>query len=116
MAAPILIILALASVVPTISAASMCHGALSGVAAEDRVSAHRSCIADEGAAARQLKLEWAKIPIVIRTNCSDEAMIISPSYVEMLTCVEMLNGGKFSGAEATEPLTVLGPNSHSNPR
>ena len=92
----ILILFALASTVPVINLANICHPADSGASKADREMTQRSCVADERMAARQLVRVWRKVPAVVRSSCADQSLRLSPSYVEMLTCVEMQTGGNFS--------------------
>jgi hypothetical protein len=41
----------------------------------------------------QLSKIWSQIPIGSRQLCTDVATGFSPSYVELLTCLEMQAGG-----------------------
>ncbi|MBV8568594.1 MAG: hypothetical protein JO273_24395 [Methylobacteriaceae bacterium] len=100
MVAPILFILMLAGDVPTLDLQSTCRGAESAAAASDRATAYQSCLRDEQTARQQLQQKWNSIPLAARTGCTDEATGISPSYVELLTCLEMRTGGNFSGGAA----------------
>jgi hypothetical protein len=111
MVAALVLIFALGSSVPNISLQRTCQGARSGALPEDQANAYKSCVHDEETARTQLRQVWNKIPGDVRQSCADEATGISPSYVELLTCLEMRTGGKFSGAEAvtTTPETPSTP-------
>ena len=93
MMAKFLFLLALASYVPTIDVHHSCRGAESAALPEERAGAHQRCIRDERAAQQQLSEIWSRIPIESRQLCTDLAMGTSPSYVELLTCLEMRAGG-----------------------
>jgi len=99
MVAALVLVFALGSSVPNIGLQQTCRGAQEGALPEDRANAYQSCVHDEETARTQLRQVWNRIPPVIRQSCTDEATGISPSYVELLTCLEMRTGGKFSGAE-----------------
>jgi hypothetical protein len=103
MAAPILFVLALTASVPTLNLERSCRGAQSGALPEDRASAYKSCLHDEQEARRVLQRKWNQIPAAARTSCVDEATGSSPSYVELLTCLEMRTGGNFSTGVGTAP-------------
>ena len=110
MVEPVLFILMLAGDVPTLDLQSTCRGAESAAAASDRATAYQSCLHDEQTARQQLQQKWNQIPLAARTGCTDEATGISPSYVELLTCLEMRTGGNFSGgAAAVLPATPGSP-------
>jgi hypothetical protein len=48
-----------------------------------------SCLQKEEAARDQLRNGWASFPARDRTECSGAATIGPPSYVDLLTCLEM---------------------------
>jgi hypothetical protein len=48
-----------------------------------------ACISDENAAHAELKQKWDSYPVAVRNRCVDETMIGSPSYVDILTCLQM---------------------------
>ena len=99
MVAALVLVFALGSSVPNIGLQQTCRGAQEGALPEDRANAYQSCVHDEETARTQLRQVWNRVPAGIRQSCTDEATGISPSYVELLTCLEMRTGGKFSGAE-----------------
>jgi hypothetical protein len=52
-----------------------------------------SCIRDERNARQQLQKQWLKFPAIARANCaSQESIGGTPSYVSLLTCLQMSNG------------------------
>jgi hypothetical protein len=48
-----------------------------------------NCLRDENAAREQLAAIWSTYSASIRDRCEREATILSPSYVDMLTCMQM---------------------------
>lgn len=53
----------------------------------------KSCIRDEQNAHQQLQKQWLKFPATARTSCaSQESIGGTPSYVSLLTCLQMSNG------------------------
>jgi hypothetical protein len=47
------------------------------------------CLRDEATARTALQTQWMQFPDGDRVNCADTAKIGTPSYVELLTCLEM---------------------------
>ena len=89
MTATLLVFLALASYVPTIDIDHSCRGAESAALPEDRAGAYQRCVRDERTAREELSKTWSQIPIDSRQLCTDLSTDSSPSYVELLTCLEM---------------------------
>ena len=59
---------------------------------EDR-DPYQGCIRDEGQARAELQRQWAQFDPANRTSCVEETGIGGyPSYVEVLTCLQMYNG------------------------
>ena len=53
----------------------------------------KSCVRDEQNARQQLQKQWLKFPATARANCaSQESIGGTPSYVSLLTCLQMSNG------------------------
>ena len=92
MAMPVLSLLLLpltvaaSDVVPTFNVEPSCRGGLSDSKDSERL---QRCLAEEAAARAQLQAGWANFPAGDRTNCVAAARISTPSYVELLTCLEM---------------------------
>ena|SRR5918997_318865 len=60
--------------------------------AED-ANPYEGCMQDETDAERELKAMWGSAAAAHRETCAGEAQIGgSPSYVDMLTCLEMAQG------------------------
>jgi hypothetical protein len=89
--APLLLVFALASSVPTMDVAGICRGERSGVPADQQESAYQSCLRDEQAARDKLTTEWTQYPVAARTTCAALGRQIF-SYVEVLTCIEIKTG------------------------
>jgi hypothetical protein len=93
MMANLVFLLALASYVPTIDVHRSCRGAESAALAQERAGAHQRCVRDEQTARERLSEIWSRIPVDSRQLCADLSMGTSPSYVELLTCLEMRADG-----------------------
>ncbi len=100
MAALIALVLLAAGALPTFNVEPSCRAAQAAALAGDGARVYGSCLSSERAARDQLKLGWGKIPVADRASCSEESAVVSPSYVELLTCVELRSGGNFSGGLA----------------
>ncbi len=48
-----------------------------------------ACVNDEKAAQAQLKQNWTSYPPAERSRCVAETMVGDPSYVDVLTCLQM---------------------------
>ena len=59
---------------------------------EDR-DPYQGCLKDEGQARAELQRQWAQFDPVNRTSCVEETGLGGyPSYVEVLTCLQMYSG------------------------
>jgi hypothetical protein len=101
--------------VPHLAVESSCHAAeLYGVM--DAKQTYKSCMADENQAKSKLEQNWDKYKGTTKRNCITAGAAPSPSYVELLTCIEMTEeilkppsnaagggGGPTSGAVGGSP-------------
>jgi hypothetical protein len=109
MTAKVLLLLAFASHVPTIDVNRSCRGAESAALPADRASAYQRCVRDERTAREQLSTIWSRIPIGSRQLCTDVSTGFSPSYVELLSCLEMEAGGDARVNTQTQATEGLSP-------
>ena len=109
MTATLLVFLALASYVPAIDIDRSCRGAESAALPEDRAGAYQRCVRDERTAREQLSTIWSRIPIGSRQLCTDVSTGFSPSYVELLSCLEMEAGGDARVNTQTQATEGLSP-------
>jgi hypothetical protein len=58
-------------------------------AAGHTTAALEGCVRDEENARTQLASVWGRFAIGDRSNCLQETMRFQPSYVELLTCLQM---------------------------
>jgi len=80
--------MAAADQVPTFNVKPTCGGAVSTTEAGGRTS--DQCIKSELEARDHLARQWANFPAADRSRCVQLATMTSlPSYVEVLTCLEM---------------------------
>ncbi len=64
---------------------------------ENKGSAYRGCMQDEMNAKDQLAKNWGKFKPYDKQSCVEQARAPSPSYVEVLTCLEMNTGNISTG-------------------
>jgi len=91
--------------VPALNVKPTCQHA--GVAAVNPDQTLDICIQKEEAARDQLREGWASFPARDRTECSAAATIGPPSYVDLLTCLEMRQHVRQPQTETTGSSTNL---------
>jgi hypothetical protein len=76
--------------VPKFDIARSCKldvAATAGLAVDQSI---KSCMNDEQKAKRQLASQWSKFPAAGRASCtSEESIGGTPSYVSLLTCLQL---------------------------
>jgi hypothetical protein len=70
---------------------------------EQKGVAYKGCMQDEQAAKDQLAKRWSSFKSRDRLTCVEQARTPNPSYVEVLTCLEMNSGGMISNGRPTGP-------------
>jgi hypothetical protein len=81
------LVLAAADRVPTFDVHPSCDGALSTAGAGRGANV---CVRSELAARDELAQKWSQFPVADRAHCVDvTTMTRMPSYVQVLTCLEM---------------------------
>lgn len=74
--------------VPQLAVESSCHAAeLYGLM--DAKATYKSCMTDEDQAKAELEKSWNKYKSKTKQDCIAAGAVPSPSYVELLTCIEM---------------------------
>lgn len=77
--------------VPRFDIQAMCRAAPQLEAGDKNTD--QSCVRDETQARDQLRKQWASYDVRKRSMCVQETNVGgSPSYVDVLTCIEMGNG------------------------
>ena len=83
-------VVAVADGVPNFDIARSCKldaAATTGLSVDQSM---KSCVNDEQRAKRQLSGQWSKFPAPSRASCtSQESVGGTPSYVSLLTCLQM---------------------------
>jgi hypothetical protein len=83
-----------ADTVPRYDVKSTCRAAVT-LAAGSEGRTVESCVAGEEVAHKELEKGWAKIPSAERSQCVGTVAVGgSPSYVELLVCVEMMRDSR----------------------
>jgi hypothetical protein len=90
-----LLLVGLTSGLPNITPERVCRDAGALVLPEDRPRAKQNCVIDERNALATLKGEWDGLPADIRSTCG-AGIGGQPSFVDILTCVELRPGGKLN--------------------
>jgi hypothetical protein len=84
------LIVPIADGVPKFDIARSCKldvAATAGLAVDQSI---KSCMNDEQKAKRQLASQWSKFPAAGRASCtSEESVGGTPSYVSLLTCLQL---------------------------
>jgi hypothetical protein len=84
------LIVPIADGVPKFDIARSCKldvAATAGLAVDQSI---KSCMNDEQKAKRQLASQWSKFPAAGRASCtSEESIGDTPSYVSLLTCLQL---------------------------
>ena len=75
--------------VPDLNVKGSCSDAQKFSTGDDRANAYKGCMQDEMAAKDQLNKRWTSFKSKDRSNCVEQSRTPSPSYVEVLTCLEM---------------------------
>ena len=76
---------------PTYNVEPSCHGGMD-VIADPRVSQDArfaQCLRDEDAARSTLQAQWMQFAAGDRNTCAETAKLGTPSYVQLLTCLEL---------------------------
>jgi hypothetical protein len=73
--------------VPKLDVKGSCHAAQAY--GDNKAIAFKGCMDDETQAYEQLKTKWAHYKPRDRQDCVDQVAHLIPSYVEVLTCLEM---------------------------
>jgi hypothetical protein len=88
------LVIPVADAVPRYDIRSTCKAAVT-LAAGSEGRTVESCMAGEEAARKDLEKDWAKVPPAERTQCVGTVKVGgSPSYVELLICVEMMRDSR----------------------
>lgn len=87
---------------PKLDVAQSCREAQS-IAGEDKNLTYKGCMHDEKNAEAQLQQKWTKFKAVDRQNCLAQGMAPLPSYVEILTCLEMYDDASALYRAGNEP-------------
>ncbi len=75
--------------VPNLDVKGSCTDAQKFSTGDDKSTAFKGCLQDEMNAKSELGRRWSSFKPKDRTNCVEQARFPSPSYVEVLTCLEM---------------------------
>jgi hypothetical protein len=87
------LLIQVADPVPRLDIKSTCRAAIELAGNTGRTV--ESCVAGEDAARKELEKDWAKFPAAERTQCIQTAAKGgSPSYVEIIVCLEMMRDAR----------------------
>ena len=70
---------------------------------DDKGVAYKGCMQDEMNAKDQLSHRWSTFKVADKQTCVEQARAPSPSYVEVLTCLEMDTDGMNAGGGKANP-------------
>jgi hypothetical protein len=77
---------AVSDAVPRYNIEPTCKGGLDSPGLNERYS---RCLSEENEARKKLEATWSRYPADDRTVCARTSSMASPSYVQLLTCLEM---------------------------
>jgi hypothetical protein len=111
---------ALTESVPKLDVAQSCHAA-QAFSGEDNNLAYKGCMQDEQDALKQLRQKWSSFKAEDRQTCLAQGLSPMPSYVEILTCIEMYDSASIlykpgpstitpAPAQANSPASPTGAN------
>jgi hypothetical protein len=96
--------------IPNFDVKGSCHDAQKfGIQGQDKDIGYKGCIQDEQNAKDELKQRWSKFTQQNKQICVDQARAPSPSYVEVLTCLEMYTDGITSTPQAKPAIDTAAP-------
>ncbi len=82
---------------------------------DNKNNAFNGCMQDELAAKNQLAKSWNKFKPYDKQSCVEQSRAPSPSYVEVLTCLEMNTGNISTGDRTGPPLGGAQPAGLADP-
>jgi hypothetical protein len=82
------LIVTVADHVPKIDVRPSCRGAVTAKVTDPGVNAMQHCLAIEKKAHETLVKEWRTFTAADQTKCADAVSGFSPTYTELLTCLE----------------------------
>jgi hypothetical protein len=105
--------------IPHLAVEKSCHDAET-YGLTDRNQTYKNCMSDEDDAKQQLEQKWSTYKGSTRQSCLAAGAHPSPSYVELLTCIEMTEeiltpSGGGGGGGAGEGFHPGGPGSLGSP-
>ena len=75
--------------VPELNVRGSCSDAQKFSTGDDKNNAYKGCMQDELNAKTELSKRWSSFRAKDRSDCVEQSRAPSPSYVEVLTCLEM---------------------------
>ena len=75
--------------VPELNVKGSCSDAQKFSTGDDKNNAYKGCMQDELNAKTELSKRWSSFRAKDRSDCVEQSRAPSPSYVEVLTCLEM---------------------------
>ena len=92
--APFVLLIALAGPAPAISLESICRSARANALPDEQARAFENCVTQETEARAKVIAKWPKTSPETRADCAP-LKGLPPSYVAMLTCLDIQPGGDF---------------------
>jgi len=100
--------------VPVLDIKSTCNEA-KNYSGDDMQRSFRGCMEDEMQARQQLKSMWRKFKPKDREHCVASSASVMPSYVEVLTCLEMNQEGEMTTFQPLQKWPVNSGTQNNNP-
>jgi hypothetical protein len=94
------LVINVADTVPRYDVRSTCRAAISLAGGGSEGRTVDNCVSGEDVARKDLEKQWAKLPTGERTECMGTVTVGgSPSYVELLICLEMMGDSRIHRQE-----------------
>lgn len=101
--------------VPKLDVAHSCREA-QAFAGDNNKLAYQGCMQDENDALKTLQQNWSRFKPENRSTCLAQGLAPMPSYVEILTCIEMYDGaGMLRPAQSQPPAVSPAPAAPTTP-
>src|SRR5262249_57457421 len=89
--------------VPNGDVSSSCRAAAKFAYTEDAAAREKSCMEGENRTREKLAADWSTFPAAERTRCIKSIEWFSPTYTELIACLEMYGQVKNLKENATTP-------------
>jgi hypothetical protein len=98
------LLIAVADGVPNWDMTPSCRAAAKAAHAENASERQKACIDSENKTREKLAVDWSTFPAAERTRCVGSIKWFSPTYTELVTCLEMYGQIRSARQNADTPI------------